>query len=412
MKELIHKHLVQHKNKLDKWLLEKSQGLDFPIYTSVDIRDGGVKLASVDANIFPGGFNNICDVDIQSDQALIKKYLLSHYKRSELKILLLAEEHTSNKYYWENIKTLSDLLVSAGCDVRVGVPKDFEGVFPVTTPKNATISVYSARRKGNTVVTSDGFTPELVVSNNDFSNPYSDWIQGLEVPMNPSRELGWFRRKKSDHFLFYNKLATEFSNIIDVNPWTFTVKTELAQVDFSDSATVEALAQQTQKFIDGLSEEYKSTNRGCCDPVVFIKNNRGTYGMGILSVRSGEELLDLSAKERKKMGYSKGGENVQEVIIQEGIPTQISSDGVTAEPVIYLIGQDLAGGFMRTHKDKGPTENLNSPGAVFKRLCMSDLMVDVEGARLENVYGTIAKLNVLAIGLEAQAVGVKHSLAI
>ena len=130
--------------------------------------------------------------------------------------------------------------------------------------------------------------------------------------------------------------------------------------------------------------------------------------MGIITVKSGEELMALNSKERKKMGYSKGGQSVHEVIIQEGIPTQVSSDGETAEPVIYLIGNELAGGFLRTHKEKGPIENLNSPGAVFKRLCMSDLMVDVEGTPLENVYGWVARLNALAIGREGKSVGAQY----
>lgn len=407
LKDLIHRQLVKNQTKVNEWFKENSKGLQFPIYTSVDIRDAGIKLASVDANIFPAGFNNICDADLENTRQLMKNYLKEHYKRTDLKILLLSEEHTSNKYYWENIKTLSDLLSQAGCEVRVAVPKEFNGIFPVTTPRGAEISVYSAHRDGAGVKLADGFVPDLVVSNNDFSDPYTVWFEGLKTPMNPAHELGWFQRKKSDHFKYYNKLAEGISKIIDVNPWTFTVKTELAEVDFADPESVEALAQKTQKFIDSLSAEYKATNRGCNTPVVFIKNNRGTYGMGILSVKSGEELKNLSSKERKKMGYSKGGQNVHEVIIQEGIPTQLSKDGETAEPVIYLVGQDLAGGFMRTHKEKGPTENLNSPGAVFKRLCMSDLMVDVEGAHLENVYGLIAKLNVLAIGQEAKAAGAK-----
>ena len=61
MKDLIHKRLVEKRKGVDQWFAEKSKNLDFPIYTSVDIRDAGVKLASVDANIFPAGFNNICD---------------------------------------------------------------------------------------------------------------------------------------------------------------------------------------------------------------------------------------------------------------------------------------------------------------------------------------------------------------
>lgn len=408
MKDLIHKRLVAKRHAVDDWFIEKSRGLDFPIYSSVDIRDAGVKLASVDANIFPAGFNNICDTDQEFAEGLIKRYLNSHYKKERMKILLLAEEHTSNRYYWENINILNNLINKAGHETRIGVPKEFSGTFEVTTPKGARLSLVTARRDGDSIKVHDGFVPELVISNNDFSDPYSDWYAGLKIPMNPSHELGWFRRKKSDHFIHYNRLATEFSKLIDLNPWTFTVHTHMTTVDFSDEKSVSDLAQKTQEFIDELEDEYKRNDMNCGRPVIFIKNNSGTYGMGIISVSSGEELVALSAKDRKKMGYSKGGKQVHEVILQEGIPTEVSADGDVAEPVIYMVGNRLAGGFMRTHKQKGRIENLNSPGAVFKRLCMSDLMVDVEGSTLENVYGWVARLNALAIGLEGQAVGASY----
>jgi glutamate--cysteine ligase len=408
LKDLIHKRLVERRKKVDSWFIEKSEGLDFPIYSSVDIRDAGVKLASVDANIFPAGFNNICDMDQDSAKNLFQKYLVNHYKKTDLKILLLAEEHTSNKYYWENISTLSDLISKGGFPVRIAVPKEFSGSSEITTPKGHVLQIYSAKRDGAGIKVSDEFVPDLVVSNNDFSNPYAEWFEGLKVPMNPTHELGWFRRKKSDHFIHYNALATEFSKIIDVDPWTFTVETELVEVDFSDEESVKALAAKAQTFIDKMQGKYKTCDGECGAPAIFIKNNRGTYGMGIITVRSGEELINLSQKERKKMGYAKGGNNTHEVILQEGIPTQVSAEGDVAEPAIYLIGNQLAGGFMRANKGKGRIENLNSPGAVFKRLCMSDLMVDVEGSRLENVYGWVARLNALAIGLEGKSVGAHY----
>lgn len=408
MKEIIHKRLVERRQLVDAWFANKSEGLDFPIYCSVDIRDAGPKLASVDANIFPGGFNNICDVDQETTSVLIKNYLHAHYKNKDLNILLLAEEHTSNKYYWENIKTLWKMLGDGGFNTRIAVPKEFSGSTEITTPKGVVLQVFSAKREGDTIKVSDGFVPDLVISNNDFSDPYSVWFTGLNLPMNPSHELGWFRRKKSDHFDHYNELALEFSKLIDVDPWTFTVETQVSTVDFADPESLAKLATKAQTFLDRLTKEYTSGKRKCCEPVLFIKNNSGTYGMGITTVRSGEEVLNLSSKERKKMGYAKGGVTVQEVILQEGIPTQVSADGDVAEPVIYLIGNQLAGGFLRAHKEKGPIENLNGPGAVFKRLCMSDLMVDIQGSRLENVYGWVARLNALAIGRESKAVGAHY----
>jgi glutamate--cysteine ligase len=127
----------------------------------------------------------------------------------------------------------------------------------------------------------------------------------------------------------------------------------------------------------------------------------------VIRVSSGKEVLEWNYKAKKKMKAAKGGRDVEEVIIQEGIPSIVQSDGASAEPVIYMIGCQLAGGFLRTHSEKSGTESLNSPGAVYKRLCVSDLNVSLAGSPLENVYGWSAKLGLLAIALEAKEMGVQ-----
>jgi glutamate--cysteine ligase len=66
-----------------------------------------------------------------------------------------------------------------------------------------------------------------------------------------------------------------------------------------------------------------------------------------------------------------------------------------------MVGSQLAGGFLRTHSQKGPSESLNSPGAVYKRLCVADLNINVEGCPMENVYGWMARLAALAAAREA-----------
>lgn len=107
------------------------------------------------------------------------------------------------------------------------------------------------------------------------------------------------------------------------------------------------------------------------------------------------------------MNAAKGGGGVTEVIIQEGVPTAIMTEGVVAEPVVYIVGCDLAGGFFRTHSEKGPDDSLNSPGAVYKKMCVSDLKVDQGGCPIENVYGWVAKLSSLAIGYEIKQLNLK-----
>lgn len=96
------------------------------------------------------------------------------------------------------------------------------------------------------------------------------------------------------------------------------------------------------------------------------------------------------------------------MIIQEGVPTVVrGNDGQTAEPCLYMIGCQLVGGFLRTHQEKGIDDSLNSPGAVFQKLCVSDLEVKSDKCPMENVYGWIAKLSFLSVAYEAKSLGVE-----
>ena len=83
-------------------------------------------------------------------------------------------------------------------------------------------------------------------------------------------------------------------------------------------------------------------------PVAFIKNDRGTYGLGIMVVTSGDELLNLSNRKFKRLMYSKGGVDVENFLIQEGVPTVINTDeGAPVEPVVYLVDGEAASWFYR-----------------------------------------------------------------
>ena len=174
-----------------------------------------------------------------------------------------------------------------------------------------------------------------------------------------------------------------------------------------DEESRENLAHQAHGLMARIKKNYLA--RGIeREPFLFIKNNAGTYGLGVIQVKDPDEIKSWNNKARKKMKAAKGGREVTEVIIQEGVPTAVhATGGVTAEPVIYMIGCQLAGGFLRTHSEKGDDDSLNSPGAVFQRLCISDLAVKLEGCPMENSYGWVAKLAFLSVAREAKELGVE-----
>lgn len=402
----LHQQICKNYPELQKWFQSLTSQLSYPIYSSYDIRDAGYKITNVDANIFPAGFNNICPTDKETSIDLFKRYINTHYKFNIKKILLLTEEHTKNPYYLENVGTISDLLTQAGFDVRLAFPKDL--------PETLTLESLTGRKLqfGSGYENSDwvkNFKPDLIISNNDFSLSLEDWATHLTIPMNPPRELGWYQRKKSCYFSKYNSLVNDFAKIIDVDAFLFRVETqEFSEFDINSEESRAQLAKQVELFLLNLKEKYKSLNISQ-EPFCFIKNNSGTYGLGVVKVSSAQEIKDWTYNARKKMKAAKGGRSIEQVIIQEGIPSVVTSEEAAAEPVIYMIGCQLAGGFLRTHAEKSSTESLNSPGAVYKRLCVTDLYDDRASCPKENVYGWSAKLGLLAIGLEAQEMSVKFS---
>lgn len=398
-REQLHKNFCNQSNKIADWFCHKTKNLSLPIYSSYDIRDSGFKISNVDANIFPAGFNNICPTDKESAVTLMSTYLDKHYDPNFKRILLVTEEHTNNPFYWDNVLTIQKLLNNAGREVLIAIPQRLEQPMSVQSATGQNVLVHSAFEDSEHF---RKFNPQLIISNNDFSNAHEQWAEHISIPVNPPRELGWYQRKKSRYFANYNSLVQEFADLVGFDPFLLNVETEVYEhFDIADEPSRNHLAEQVDAMIARLKEQYKK--RGITqEPFVFVKNNSGTYGLAVIRVGSGEEVRQWNYKSRKKMKAAKGGRDVEEVIIQEGIPSRVQSEGHSAEPVIYMIGSELAGGFLRTHSEKSNTDSLNSPGAVYKRLCVSDLNVSLQGSPLENVYGWSARLGLLAIGMEAQ----------
>lgn len=404
MRNKLHQSFCDQNPKIVKWHSDLAKTLGFPIYSSYDVRDAGFKVSNVDANIYPAGFNNICPTDKESAVGLMKNFLDNKYGEDFQKIMLVTEEHTKNPYYWDNVYTIKELLEKSGRQVLIVFPRALPENLKMTSANGHELIVHSGELKTNLI---RDFSPQLVISNNDFSQAHEDWARDLNYPVNPPRELGWYQRKKSTYFKFYNQLVHEFCEILGIDSFLLDVQTE--QFDHFDLASEESrseLATRVDSMIESLRKKYEQ--RGIVqDPFVFVKNNSGTYGLAVIKVKNGSEVLKWTYDSRKKMKAAKGGRDVEEVIIQEGIPSIVQAEGASAEPVIYMIGCELAGGFLRTHAAKDGTESLNSPGAVYKRLCVSDLNVSLKGSPLENVYGWTARLGHLAIGLEAKDMGVE-----
>ncbi len=405
LRNRIHEKILKNDEKIQDWFKSQAQSEEYPFYSSFDIRESDFKIAPVDANLFPAGFNNICQDDRSVMSDLLKRAL--DFRKLNIQTAgIFCEEHTNNPYYWDNVYTLKELFEESGVKTFILTPnplmsKEGEIVNTLVTASGKEIEISSVNVEDN-----DAFVGEekidFILSNNDFSTAYDSWLSKVDTSSLPPLKMGWHKRRKYTFFKIYNELVAEFAQVAGIDKEILTVDTQAFDEFALDSEdSLKALVDKAESFKAELISSYES--KGIKDePYFFVKNSYGTYGLGVIEVRQPEDILKWNYKSRKKMKATKGGKGVSSVILQEGIPTSLKVNESPAEAVIYLLGCSLAGGFLRTNERKGKLDSLNSPGAVFKKLCFSDFEFDKEGKVFENVYGHIARIGALAIGREME----------
>ncbi len=380
-----------------------------PVYTSTDVRNSGYKISVVDTNLYPAGFNNLCATFSDNGARAFREYFEQRHIK---KILILPEEHTRNQFYWKNIATLKGILVKAGLDVRIGSGSTLFSPYPfmVSLEDKGELMIEALDRKGSELHIGD-FIPEAILLNNDLSAGIPDFLLNLTQPIIPSPQLGWFRRRKSDHFLHYQNLATDLAKQLALDPWLLFPMMKVARsLDLTNGLCLKTLQRECDDLLAEIAKKYKEHGIER-KPYLFIKNNSGTYGLGITHIESGEEVFEWNRKVRNKLESAKGNQEVREYILQEGIPTADHYCGKTIEPVVYLVNGQPIGTFFRMHDQKNDMENLNSPGMSFTCLCYHKLVEDsdceISYQSREDIFlvsGTLGRVASLAAGFEMKEV--------
>jgi len=404
----LEKKLLNNQPKIECWYRGKWQQSAPPFYGSVDVRNCGYKLAPVDMNLYPGGFNNI---NLQFIPLAVNAVnnMLSRLCPNTSRVLLIPENHTRNKAYLHNVYTLYSILQQAGLDVAIGSLSP-EITEPISIKLDGDKKLYyqPISRVGDRIKTFDGFDPELILLNNDLSSGKPAILDGIMQKLLPPLNAGWYMRKKTNFFAEYDKVCAEFAKVIDIDQWQLNPYFDICQnVDFANQTGLQDLADKVDIMLNKIRIKYQEYNIKQ-DPYVIVKANNGTYGMGIMKVKSSAEVLSINRKTRNKMSVVKDGQSVHEVIIQEGVYTFEQIEGSTAEAVIYMIDNAVIGGFYRVHPSKANDENLNSIGAHFVPLSFATNCL-VKSSKTDccppnrfYAYSVIARLSLLASSLELQ----------
>jgi glutamate--cysteine ligase len=403
----LERRILDRMPEIERWLRAQWHEHEVPFYASVDLRNAGFKLAPVDTNLFPGGFNNLnpsfLPLCVQAVQAAVERVC------SDARgVLLIPENHTRNTFYLRNVVTLEGILRQAGMRVRVGsLNPEITQVTKLDLDDGTHLTLEPVQRNGRRVGVHD-FDPCMVLLNNDLSAGPPAILAKIDQPVVPPLAAGWYNRRKSHHFAAYSAVADQFAALVGIDPWLIDPYFGVCgEVNFQEREGTECLASNVADILDRIKAKY--AEYGIDEkPFVIVKADAGTYGMGIMTVRDVDDVRDLNRKQRNKMSTVKEGLEVTSVILQEGVPTFESIDDAIAEPVVYMIDRFVVGGFYRVHTARGKDENLNAPGAQFVPLafespCIPDLAQSA-GCPPNRfyAYGVVARLAQLAAAIEIE----------
>jgi glutamate--cysteine ligase len=327
-------------------------------------------------------------------------------------LLLIPEKHTRNSFYLQNVQRLVQIFGQAGLNVRLGSLD--EAVTEPTTlalPDGGSLRVEPLLRGKRRLGLKD-FDPCTILLNNDLSAGIPKVLEGLhEQYLLPPLHAGWAVRRKSQHFESYEEVAKKFAKLLGMDPWLINpMFASCGQVNFNDGSGIECVQSHADTLLGKIRRKYKEYGINE-KPFVVVKADNGTYGMGIMTVRDAKDLDELNRRTRNKMSTTKDGQELSEVIIQEGVPTYERVNDAVAEPVVYMIDRYVVGGFYRVHAERGIDENLNAPGSSFVPLAFAESHHlpkpgEKPGASAPNrfyMYGVIGRLAMLAASYELEA---------
>ena len=370
-------------------------------YTSVDVRNAGFKLAPVDTNLYPSGWNNLTPamlpLAVQAAMVAIEKIC------PEAKNLLLIPENNSNNasntFYLSSIAQLRRVFHMAGLNVRIGsIDPEIKENTPIALPNGESILLEPVIRTGKRLGLK-GFDPCTILLNNELTKGVPGILEELhEQYVLPPLHASGSVRRKSTHYQSYEEVSKRFGKLLGVDPWLinpmFLVCTDLD------------LAVSVDTMLAKIKKKYKEY--GIMDkPFVVVKSNHSSQadkqagaGASVMMLRQSSEL-----KGHKDLAIFSG-----ELIVQEGVLTKERMNDAVAEPVVYMMDRYVVGGFYRVHANRGMDENLCSPGSRYVPLAFA------EGAELPTpgvkpgasapnrfyMYGVIGRLAMLAASYELE----------
>jgi glutamate--cysteine ligase len=378
-----------------------------PFYSSVDVRNAGFKLAPVDTNLFPGGWNNLTPpmlpLAVQAAMAAIEKIC-----PEARNLLLIPENKASSTFYLSNVAQLQRIFHMAGLNVRIGsIDPAIKKTTTIELPNGESVTLEPVIRGKRRIGVKD-FDPCTILLNNDLSAGVPGILEDLhEQYLLPPLHAGWATRRKSKHFKCYEEVAKRLGKLLGVDPWLINPMFEkCGEVNLAEGVGMDCLSSNVDALLAKIRRKYKEY--GIKEkPFVVVKADNGSHGMGIVTVRDVKDLVALAEKAQSQSTSAPACD----ILVQEGVLTKERMNDAVAEPVVYMMDRYVVGGFYRIHADRGIDENLNAPGSSYVPLAFEQSTHLPQpgikpGASAPNrfyMYGVVGRLAMLAASYELEA---------
>jgi glutamate--cysteine ligase len=384
-----------------------------PFYTAVDLRNAGFKLAPVDTNLFPDGFNNLTPemlpLAVQAAMAAIEK-ICPEAKN----LLLIPQSLRHNTFYLAHLQRLVQIFTQAGLNVRLGsLDAAITAPTALALPDGGELTLEPLVRTRRRLGLKD-FDPCTILVNNDLEGGAPAVLQDLhEQYLLPPLHAGRSVRRKSRHFKSYEEVAKKFAKLLGMDPWLIhPLHGQCGQVDLGQASGLDCVRTNADAVLTKVRRKFKEY--GISEkPFVVIKADAGGAGLGVMTVRDARDIdaAVLRARRGRPGGETAEPGEIDDVIIQEGVPSYERINEAVAEPVVVMIDRYVVGGYYRVHAERGSDENLNAPGSSFVPLAFAQNHKlprpgAKPGASAPNrfyMYGVIGRLAMLAASYELEA---------
>lgn len=347
------------RSEIIEWVEAERANRPWLLYNSLDIRYSGFKIAPVDNNIYPAGFNNLTSDSLKHAAKYLAQYIAEYFNQAKT-VVIIIENFTRNINYFQNVMTIKALFETIGLKVFIG---SYEAKKKIELPSPNSLEIYPITKDINNYIFIDSLVkPDLVVLNNDLTLGIPNILNNIIQPIIPNIKYGWYIRSKFSHFEAYNNIVLKFAQTFLIDPWLISTYINVSEdVNFKDKIGLEHMSYKVDQVLDLIRSKYDQYSIAE-SPYVFIKADNGTFGMGITTIRSGQELIAINKKTRHSIHSIKHGVINKKVIIQEGIPTIKSFNNLAAEDMLYIIAGQIIGKITRYNELKNTYMNLNSKG--------------------------------------------------